>query len=108
MKVSDLLNIGFNEVYLADGEREVKGAYVGDLLSWVMGRGNEDQAWVTIMSNQNVIAVSSLINFSCVILAEEVSLEESILNLAKEKGINILSYQGSSYEACVALHKGGV
>jgi len=108
MKVADLKDFGFSVVCMTDENREIKGAYTGDLLSWVMGRGTEDQAWVTIMSNQNVIAVASLINFSCVILTEGVELDENVLALAKEKNINILSFPGSSFEACVALFKGGI
>ena len=41
-------------------EREVTGGYTGDLLSWVMGRAESGDAWLTIMSNQNVVAVASL------------------------------------------------
>ena len=63
-------------VALPDGEREINGVYVGDLLSWVMGRAEEDQLWVTIMTNSNVIAVASLVNVSAVILAEGVEFEE--------------------------------
>ena len=43
-----------------DPERVVTGGYVGDLLSWVMGRARSGQAWITIMSNQNVAAVAVL------------------------------------------------
>ena len=42
---------------MPDPAREIKGGYMGDLLSWVMGRAKADQAWITIMSNQNIIAV---------------------------------------------------
>ena len=79
--------------------------YMGDLLSWVMGRGFEDQAWITIMSNSNVIAVASLIDFSCVILTEGVTFSDDLIALAEQKGINVLSYKGTSYEAAVALYK---
>ena len=43
---------------LADGTREVKDAYTGDLLSWVMGRAESDMIWVTIMTNINILAVA--------------------------------------------------
>ena len=43
-----------------DPERVVTGGYVGDLLSWVMGRARSGQAWITIMSNINTVAVASL------------------------------------------------
>lgn len=94
---------GFVPVLLPDGEREIDGAYCGDLLSWVMGRAQSDNAWITIMSNINVVAVASLSDVSCVILAEGVKLDEDALNAAKEKEINILSSEKSAYEIALAL-----
>lgn len=65
MTVHELaVKIGAEPVVLADGSREIHGGYTGDLLSWVMGRGKQDQAWVTIMTNINVVAVATLIDFS--------------------------------------------
>ena len=32
---------------MPDPEREISGAYAGDLLSWVMGRAKEDSVWAT-------------------------------------------------------------
>ena len=51
-----------------DPERVVTGGYVGDLLSWVMGRARSGQAWITIMPNINTVAVASLADVACVIL----------------------------------------
>ena len=92
-------------VTLPDGDRAIDGVYVGDLLSWVMGRAEEGQLWITIMTNANVIAVASLINVSAVLLAEDVELDEKTLSLAAEKGINILSSGKSVYELCVDAGK---
>ena len=61
---------GFEPICLPDGERTVSGVYIGDLLSWVMGRAKADDAWITIRSNVNVLAVASLSDVACVILAE--------------------------------------
>ena len=36
---------------MPDPEREISGAYAGDLLSWVMGKAKEDSVWATIMTN---------------------------------------------------------
>ena len=60
---------GFGVVAMPDGEREIKGVYIGDLLSWVMGRAKADDAWITIMSNINIVAVASLADVACIILA---------------------------------------
>ncbi len=88
---------------LPSPEKEVGGCYIGDLLSWVMGRAKADDAWITIMSNQNVIAVASLADVSCVILSENVSPEDDIIALSKEKGINLLLSPLPSYETAVML-----
>ena len=71
--------------YVEDGEREVTGGYAGDLLSWVMGRATSGDAWVTIMSNINVIAVAQLTDVACVILAEGVVPGDDLI-AAVDKG----------------------
>ncbi len=93
----------FKPVVITDGEREVDGCYIGDLLSWVMGRAEADNAWITIMSNINIVAVASLTDVSCIILAEGVTLEPDVIETAKLKDVNILSSQKPIYETAVAL-----
>ena len=88
---------------LPDDTREIKGVYIGDLLSWVMGRAQCDNVWITIMSNINVIAVASLSDVSCVLLAEDVTLDDDVLATAKEKGINVLSTSLSAYDAAIKI-----
>ena len=106
MKVKDLAGIdGFSAAVLCDGEREIGGVYIGDLLSWVMGRASMDDAWITIMSNINILAVASLADTSCIIIAEGVSLEEEVLKTAKEKNINIIYSENPIYETAVCLNK---
>ena len=94
---------GFIEASLPSPDREVHGGYVGDLLSWVMGRAAADNAWITIMSNVNILAVASLADVSCIILSEGVTVDEEIIATAKQKEINILSSQLPSYETAVKL-----
>ena len=104
MTVSDLLKTGkFKEIVVTDGTREIVGVYIGDLLSWVMGRAEADNAWITIMSNVNVIAVATLVDVSCVILAEGVTLDENIASTAHDKGINVISSELSIYDIAKLL-----
>ena len=93
----------FSVITMPQPEREIKNVYIGDLLSWVMGKAQEDDAWITIMNNVNVIAVASLSDTACVILSEGVDLAEDIKNTAEIKGINVLSTKKSSYRAAVIL-----
>ncbi len=98
----------FTVLTMPSAEREIKGGYAGDLLSWVMGRGEADEAWITIMSNANTIAVASLIDFSCIILAEGVTLDKELLDLAASKEINVLTTHLPAYECAVLLSSLGV
>ncbi len=106
MTVNELaLADGFKAITLPCGEREICGVYIGDLLSWVMGRASTDEAWITIMSNVNILAVASLADTSCIILAEGVTLTQDVIDTANEKEINILSSDKSIYDIAVYLSK---
>lgn len=104
MKINDIIASGkFSAVSVSNEEREINGIYIGDLLSWVMGRAQADNAWITIMSNINIVAVASLVDVACIILAEGVELDASVIETAKAKGINILGTQLPAYEAAMEL-----
>lgn len=106
MTVNELCRTdGISVISLPDGEREINGVYIGDLLSWVMGRARQDNIWITIMSNINTVAVASLADVSCILLAEDVKLESDVAKAANEKGINVLSTSLSAYEAALFLNK---
>ena len=96
-------HLSFKAVSLPNGDREITGVYIGDLLSWVMGRANEGDAWITIMSNRNVVAVATLADTSCIILAEGVEPDAGVAELAAEKGINLLISPLSAYDTAIRL-----
>lgn len=106
MTVNDLLKCeGFGSAVIPDPDREISGVYIGDLLSWVMGRAKSGDAWITIMSNVNVLAVATLTDCACVILSEGVELSSEILETARQKQINIICTSKSSYEAALAINQ---
>ena len=94
---------GFSAAALPDGDREISGVYIGDLLSWVMGRATSGDAWITIMSNQNIVAVATLADTACIILAEEVQPDEGVATLAEQRGINLLCSPYSAYDTALRL-----
>ncbi len=103
LKVSELQAHGFEALSLPDGDREIDGVYIGDLLSWVMGRAQMDNAWITIMTNVNVIAVAALADTSCVILAEGVEMPNDLVQTARDKEINVLRSSQPIYETALQL-----
>lgn len=97
--------LGLTVITDCDSERDVKGVYIGDLLSWVMGRASADDAWITIMSNINIIAVAALADVALIILAENVEVDAAVRATASEKGINIYSSSKTSYCLAAELSK---
>ena len=90
---------------LPDGDKDVVGCYCGDLLSWVMGKAQYGNVWVTIMSNINVPAVASLADVGCVIIAENARPDDQVVSVAQSKGVNILMMPDSAYDICLKLGK---
>ena len=93
----------FEPVVLPSPEREITGVYIGDLLSWVMGRASADEAWITIMSNVNIVAVAALCDTALIILAEGVTVDDEVKKAAMTRGINILSSPKSSFALAVEI-----
>ena len=95
----------FEVICMPSPDKSASGAYIGDLLSWVMGRAEPESVWITIMSNINTVAVATLADVSCILLAEDVYPDTDALTAAKEKGVNILKTPLSSYEAAIKVAK---
>ena len=109
MTVTELQSaLSLTPVSLPEGDREVEGVYVGDLLSWVMGRAQSGNAWLTIMSNLNIVAVATLSDVSCIILCEGVTLDESVKNTAEAKWVNVLATDKTAYETAKRLAELGL
>ncbi len=87
-----------------DGEREITGVYVGDLLSRCMSRVSEGCLWITIMSNINAVAVAALTDPACIVFCEDVEVEEDVLTRARENDITIAKSTQDAYALCVAYH----
>ena len=104
MTVKELIEaLSLTEITVADPDREVTGGYAGDLLSWVMGRASEGDAWVTIMSNVNIVAVATLGDPSCIILSEGVIPEDEVISRAQTYGINLLTTEKTTFSVCAEL-----
>ncbi len=70
--------------------REVRGGYVGDLLSDVIGNSKEGDLWITRQSHQNIVAVASLREHAAIILALGKEPDEDTTEKASREGIPIL------------------
>ncbi|MDR1703139.1 MAG: AraC family transcriptional regulator [Clostridiales bacterium] len=76
----------------------IKDVYIGDLLSWVMGRCPESAAWITIQGHVNIVAVALLTGASCIIIAESADADPDTLEKAEAEGIPVLATELTSYQ----------
>ena len=97
------LELGFEVLCMPEPDREVTGGYAGDLLSWVMGRANAGDAWVTIMSNVNIVAVATLADPACIILSEGVKPDGGVIEKAQSVGVNVLSTKDDTFAVCAKI-----
>jgi predicted transcriptional regulator len=69
---------------------EIKGGYVSDLLSDVIGNAHEGEIWITLQTHQNVIAVASLKDLAAVIIVKGFIPEEETIKKSNEENIPVL------------------
>ena len=106
MKIKELtekLNLKVLTDY--DEEKEVRGCYCGDLLSWVMSKAKEGDVWLTVMGNVNAVAVAVLTECACIVLTENASLDEQAKIKAEIQGVCFLQSDKNAYELAVEISK---
>ena len=99
---------GFRVLAEGDPGREISRVFCCDLLSIAMGKAPADGVWVTVMGNRNTLAVASLTDTACIILAEGVSLDEETLKKAREERIAVLSTDLPVFDAALKVYQAGM
>lgn len=93
--------LGFTAVNIED-DRELTGVYCCDLLSVAMATAKTDGAWVTVMGNANVIAVASLTDVACIVLAEGFTFDDAAVAAAKGK-VSLFRSENPVYETALSI-----
>ena len=86
-----------------DLERQITEPFCCDLLSVAMSRAPEGCAWVTVMGNMNTLAVASLADAACVIMAEGAVLDDAARKKAVDQEITVLKTEEPIFEAALAV-----
>ena len=107
MTVQQLLDSGVFTVSNIgnDPGREITVPFCCDLLSIAMGRAPEGCAWVTVMGNMNTLAVASLTDAACVIMAEGAAMDDAAMKKAKEQGITVLGTDQPIFDAALKIYQ---
>ena len=88
-----------------DLERDITVPFCCDLLSIAMGQAPSGSAWVTVMSNLNTLAVASLADVACVILAENAQTDNIFLSKASQQGITVFATEMPVFDAALAFYQ---
>lgn len=86
-------------------EKNVSGCYCGDLLSWVMSRAKEGDAWLTVMGNITAMGVAVLAEVACIILTENAPVDDEAIRRAEENEVIILGTGKTTYEIAAEISK---
>ena len=69
---------------------KIKGGYVSDLLSDVMGNAKEGEIWITLQTHQNIIAVASLKDIAAIIIVKGADPEADTIEKSNIENIPLL------------------
>lgn len=89
-------------------ENNISGCYIGDLLSLAMSKVGSDYVWITIQTNLNIVAVASLTEASCIIIADGFAPDENAVAKANAEGIPILTTEKDAYQLAASLAALGI
>jgi hypothetical protein len=106
MRVDDLvskLNLKVKSASKVGRAREVEGGFVGDVLSHVMANARPNYAWVTVQTHENVVAVATLLDVSCVIVCQR-ELPPETCQRAQSEGVTLLWSERGAFEISGRLY----
>ena len=86
-------------------DNQVDGCYIGDLLSWVMGRAQSGNVWLTVMGNLNASAVAALADTSGIVLCEDAALDQDAKKRADMQGIPVFSCEENLYQTAIKVYE---
>lgn len=75
-----------------------------DLLSIAMSKIPNGAVWITVMGNVNTLAVASLTDTACIILAEGVKLDNTAQKKAESENITVLRTESPIFEIALLAH----
>ncbi|MBN2220078.1 MAG: iron-sulfur binding hydrogenase [Kosmotogaceae bacterium] len=109
MKLNDLVEMcGIRVITSLPLDTDISNAYIGDLLSDVMGNAPANSIWLTVQSHMNILAVASIVGARAIVLCNGLHFEESTVRKAEETGIVLLESDFTTFDIAVKLVKCGL
>lgn len=98
MKISELVEVlGLDVKASGNLDEELTGVVVGDLLSFIMAKGQPGWAWITIQSHVNVAAVAVLREMPLIIVASGRPVDDDLVARCSQEGVTLAYSPLSAY-----------
>lgn len=88
--------------------RTIKHAFAADLMSDVLRLNTDDMLLITGMTNVQVIRTAEMSDIPFILFVRGKSVNDEMLELAKESGILLLQCRQSMFRVCGELYKAGL
>ena len=101
--LAGLMDMDLLQPEMAGRRLGIKGCYIGDLLSNVMGNAKSGQLWLTVITNINTVAIAQLLELAGIVLLEGNPPAEGVLERATMEDIPVFSSKDTAFQAAVKL-----
>lgn len=100
--------LGADVLFSGDQSREISGVVSGDLLSFIMAKGEADWAWITVQSHVNVAAVAVLKDMPLLVIAADRPVASDLIERCSKEGVTLIKSSLSSFEISGRLYREGL
>jgi len=81
----------------------IETVFASDLMSDVLMSDRDDMLLITSLSTEQSIRSASIVGSDAVVIANNKTVTDGMIELAKEQGISLFSTRLPKYESCVRL-----
>lgn len=89
-------------------DAEVKSACASDMMSDVLAYVKNEAVLITGLCNPQVVRTAEMMDMKCIIIVRNKKPDEVILDLARQKGIVVLSSELRMFEVAGRLYNAGL
>lgn len=110
MKIKEIVELLDAEVLCGDDllEGEVRSAFGCDMMSDVLAFVKEQAVLVTGLCNPQVVRTAEMMDMRCIVFVRGKIPPESVIELARESGIAVLSTKDIMFVTCGKLYSKGL
>lgn len=89
-------------------QREVRGCFVCDGMSFAMANGFPGMAWITHRADLNALAVAVMKGAACMIFPAGIRPEEDVIRRAETENMPLILSEKSAFELAGLLYEAGL